>query len=158
MTAIPHTRVLALAYGAAVPNPHSKKLCNGQDNHCTVLRPEPSQLPRGRQQENRRLRHGVDALMNALAIPLGVDLVETLAQRAAQIVLAQMADRPEYMGTEEIAAYLGWPKKRIDNLSCERRIPFHKDGGRRLFIRQEIDEWATQLDGPRVTGALAMAN
>jgi excisionase family DNA binding protein len=95
--------------------------------------------------------------MNGLAIPLGADLVHTLAERAAEIVLAQMEDRPEYMGTEEIAAYLGWPKKRIDNLCCERRIPFHKDGGRRLFIRQEIDEWAKRLDGPRVTDALQMA-
>ena len=94
----------------------------------------------------------------ALAIPLGQDLVRELVNQTACLVLQQLADHPEYLTTQGVADYLHWPKKRIDNLCSMGRIPHNKEGGRRIFIRQEIDRWVQRLDGPTVRDALALAS
>lgn len=93
----------------------------------------------------------------ALALALAPELTDALAEHVANIVLARLGDRPEYMSTEDVARYLHWPIKRIDNLCAQRRIPFHKDGGRRVFVRHEIDDWVRQLPGPTTHEALLMA-
>jgi excisionase family DNA binding protein len=86
------------------------------------------------------------------------EVTEALTEHVANIVSARLNDRPEYMATDEVATYLRWPTKRIDNLCAKRRIPFHKEGGRRVFVRQEIDAWVRQLPGPCVHDALSMVN
>ena len=92
-----------------------------------------------------------------LALPLPREWVHLLAEEVAQIIRKAQKDRPDYMTTEQVALYLRWSKKRIDNLCSQRRIPYRKDGNRRIFIRQEIDEWVLRLDGQTVQNALALA-
>ena len=93
-----------------------------------------------------------------VAIPLPSHVMRAIAEQAARIALEQLRTMPDYMGTRDAASYLGWPMKRIDNLCAQNRIPFHKDGGRRIFIRQEIDEWVRELNGATLTQALSVAN
>jgi excisionase family DNA binding protein len=95
----------------------------------------------------------VDPLV--ITLSLAPDVVQRIAEVAAQLVFDRIGDRPEYMTTMQVADYLGCPKKRIDNLCSQRRVPHHKDGGLRVFVRQEIDEWMRQVDGPTVQSALA---
>ena len=47
--------------------------------------------------------------------------------------------------TSEVAEHLGCSPRRIDNLCSQGRIPYYKDGGLRIFIRQEIDAWSRGL-------------
>ena len=92
-----------------------------------------------------------------IATQLLDSLVDALAERAAALVSDRLEDAAAYLGTEEAAGYLGWPKKRIDNLACQKRIPFRQDvdGGKRVFIRQELDTWIRALGGVSVNDALA---
>jgi excisionase family DNA binding protein len=101
--------------------------------------------------------HARERAAQPLSFLLPPEVADVLAQQVADIVMARLDDRPEYMTTEEVAAYLGWPKKRIDNLCAQFRIPFHKDGGRRIFVRQEIDNWVLHLPGPSVRDTLLIA-
>lgn len=79
-----------------------------------------------------------------------------LVHRAAQQAAELLGDRPDYMTTDQVAEYLGWPVSRIDNLCSQRRIPYSKDGGRRIFVRQEIDAWVKGLEGVTVQEAWAL--
>jgi excisionase family DNA binding protein len=95
--------------------------------------------------------------MEALALQLPESLLDTLAERAAALVSDRLTDKPEYLGTSEAAEYLHWSKRRIDNLASQRRIPFRQDveGGKRVFVRQELDAWIAGLGGVSVSSALA---
>lgn len=44
-------------------------------------------------------------------------------------------------GANAAAAYLGWPRSRIYDLTSRRAIPHHRDGSRLLFRRSELDRW-----------------
>lgn len=79
-----------------------------------------------------------------LTIPIPDVFLERIAQKAAEIVLEHHEDMPDYLDTAATAQYLGWPKKRIDNLCSKRLIPFYKSEGRRIFVRQEIDCWVQE--------------
>ena len=95
----------------------------------------------------------------ALSLQLSGDQLEHLIAAVSHVVIASLEDRPEYLTTEETAAYLGWPKKRIDNLCTQGRIPFRSNGpgGTRTFVRQDIDQWYQQLHGVSVQEALLAA-
>jgi excisionase family DNA binding protein len=92
-----------------------------------------------------------------LTVPMAPDFFRALAESVAQLLADQQSQLPEYFTTGEVADYLGYPPKRIDNLCAMNRIPFRKDGGRRIFVRQEIDAWVHALQGPTVQDALAVA-
>jgi excisionase family DNA binding protein len=79
--------------------------------------------------------------MVELTIPIPTSTLAAIARVAAELVQEQLEDIPDYLDTASVAAYLRWPKKRIDNLCAKGEIPFYKHGNRRVFIRQEIDEW-----------------
>lgn len=56
--------------------------------------------------------------------------------------LSVRLQRPSpWMDTRGVAAYLQCGVKRIHALTASRGIPFHREGGRLLFHRDEIDEW-----------------
>jgi excisionase family DNA binding protein len=93
----------------------------------------------------------------ALSLLLTQGSVEHLVQLVARLVEQQLRDQPDYMNTEQVAAYLGWSRRRIDNLCSQGRIPYYKDGGLRIFIRQEIDAWVRGLNGIRLRDALVLA-
>lgn len=73
------------------------------------------------------------------------DAVVEIAQRAAEIVLAQLAEREQpvspYLTVEEAAAYLRCSRQRVDDLLSQRRLTRVKEGARTLIRRNEIDDW-----------------
>lgn len=89
-----------------------------------------------------------------LSIDLPEYVFETLVDQAAAKAAARLEPQRAYMTTEEVADYLHWPKKRIDNLCSAGTIPYRKVGGRRAFIRHEIDAWVDAQPGITVSGAL----
>lgn len=90
--------------------------------------------------------------MDHLTIPLPPELVEQIAQRAAEIVLdrigAQNGSSP-WLTASEAAEYLRWPVKRIYNLSAAGAIPHRKQEGRVLFHRVELDTWLNRYSEGR---------
>lgn len=74
-----------------------------------------------------------------MAIPLPPDLIEQVAQRAAELVGASALPADTgYIDVDGAAAFLACPKSRIYSLVSAKRIPFHKDGSRTLFDRAEL--------------------
>lgn len=87
----------------------------------------------------------------SLSIPLSTDLLEDLAQRAAEIVLARIEDSeptrpsPWLYGAKAAADYLGLSDRavyhRLDSL------PHRRDGKRLVFNVSELDAYLDQLPG-----------
>ncbi len=79
----------------------------------------------------------------ALSLAVPAELVDLVAQRAAELVIAQLAaaDDP-WLDVEGAARHLACKPRRIYDLVSQRRIPAHKDGSRRLlFRRSELDSY-----------------
>lgn len=78
-----------------------------------------------------------------LSLTLPPDLVEVIAQRAAEIVLERQASRgaDSYLDVARAAEFLACPKSRLYALVSAKRIPYYKDGSRTLFSRRELHEW-----------------
>ena len=68
------------------------------------------------------------------------ELIETVAQRAAEILKDQLS-HDEWMDVGEAADYLRCPRSRIYALTSAGRIPHHRDGARLLFRKSELDAW-----------------
>jgi excisionase family DNA binding protein len=79
-----------------------------------------------------------------LRLTLPNDVLEQLAQRAAEIVAE--GTRREYLDTRAAATYLHCAPNRLHKLAAQRRIPFRREGDRLLFVRQELDEWLDRGD------------
>jgi excisionase family DNA binding protein len=47
----------------------------------------------------------------------------------------------KWFSSKQTAAYLDCGVGRIHNLVSEGRLPSHKEGGRLLFLRSELDDW-----------------
>jgi excisionase family DNA binding protein len=76
-----------------------------------------------------------------IALELPDELLETVAKRAAEIVLEQAPEPDEWFTSEQAAAYLKCGRRRIFNLCAEKRIPVHREGVRLMFLKSELDEW-----------------
>lgn len=74
------------------------------------------------------------------------ELVERIAQRAAEIVLEAQPTRneKEFLTTKETAEIIPCSVKKIYHLVQLRRIPFEKVGQQLCFRRSEILEWKRQ--------------
>ena len=57
---------------------------------------------------------------------------------------------PEPMTIEEVAAYIGQPKRYIRTLVTDKSIPFHqtREGGHLMFDRREIRAWWHAMSTP----------
>ena len=91
-------------------------------------------------------------LASALA-PLLEQLVEQIARRVLdmQRELAPTENAEQlspWMGIENAAAYLDWPKQRLYKLTAQGAIPHYKHDGRLLFHRPELDRWLAELAQP----------
>lgn len=78
----------------------------------------------------------------SLAVP--VELVELVAERAAELLAerqATTAKQTPYLTVEEAADYLRCKPKRVYDLCSQRRIPFAKDGSRTLLRRGDLDAY-----------------
>jgi excisionase family DNA binding protein len=83
------------------------------------------------------------ALREGAGVKLEIELtdaqLEAIAQRAAELV----ADRQDdgFMNVDQAAEFLACNPDRIYALKSAGRIPFHKDGSRLLFDRDELREY-----------------
>jgi excisionase family DNA binding protein len=91
-----------------------------------------------------------DALWSSIALSEHVnlavpsELIETVARQAAALVLSEgwaFSSSP-WMTRQEAAEYLRLPLSRLEK---DRQIPFHKDGGRVLYHRVELDAYMLGL-------------
>jgi excisionase family DNA binding protein len=79
--------------------------------------------------------------MNGLTVDMTDEMVEQIAQRAADLVLDRPADPDGYLDVADAAAFLACKPSRLYALKSAGRIPFHKDGSRLLFDRRELREY-----------------
>jgi excisionase family DNA binding protein len=83
-------------------------------------------------------------LIRDLATPADPELVDRLARRVADLVAAERSSSP-WMSAPQAAEYLDWPLKRVYNLTSAQSIPHHRQGGRLIFHRDELDAWLNDL-------------
>ncbi len=79
-----------------------------------------------------------------LALRVPEELVEAVAQRAAEIVLEQLAAPDQsspWLTVPEAAEYLRASRQRIYDLLSSRRLTRHRDGTRVLIRRDELDRY-----------------
>ena len=83
--------------------------------------------------------------MTALSLDLPPELVERIAERAADLLAERQAGPgDDWLTVAGAAAYLHCSTSRIYQLKSARRIPFQKDGSRVLFRRSALDTWVEQ--------------
>jgi excisionase family DNA binding protein len=82
-----------------------------------------------------------------LALTFPPELVDAIAQRAAEIVLAQLENGSgdEWLDSKAAADYLGISVGHLHNLKGT--VPSHKVGGRRRFRRSELDAYQANGSG-----------
>ncbi len=94
----------------------------------------------------------------ALTFELPESLLERLAERVAQLVLAQLdvsGYSSPWLDVNEAAEYLRCKPKRVYDLVGQSRLPVHRDGSRLLFDRAELDAYLADTaltppaDGPQ---------
>jgi excisionase family DNA binding protein len=91
---------------------------------------------------------------------LSDELVEAIAERAAKLVLEDLATLSQsgggarwLYGAQAAADYLGMPLGKVQKLTAARAIPHHRRNGeqRILYRTDELDEWVVRLydyEGP----------
>jgi excisionase family DNA binding protein len=80
-----------------------------------------------------------------LSVSLPPELVEIVAERAAELVEERSGARVEpWIGVRDASAHLACPASRVYALVSARRIPHRKDGSRLLFRRSELDAWLAE--------------
>jgi excisionase family DNA binding protein len=81
--------------------------------------------------------------MAEVRLELPSELVEAIALRAAELAAAKLREeRSPWLTRREAAAYLRLPVSRLEK---DRRLPCHKDGGRVLYHRGELDAYFERL-------------
>jgi hypothetical protein len=89
---------------------------------------------------------------NAISVNVADELVERIAQRAAELLAKQSGEPVEdgwLRGAERIAAYIDAPRSRVYALVSARRIPVHHDGSALIARRSELDKWLLRGGGRR---------
>jgi excisionase family DNA binding protein len=78
--------------------------------------------------------------VNDLVLQLPAELVDAIAERAAEIVLERTAAAASpYFTIPEAADYMRCGRRRVDNLLSAGRLTRVKDGRRTLVLRAEVD-------------------
>ena len=74
-----------------------------------------------------------------------IDELRSLADQAAM----KMETGKTLMGIDEAAEYLGRQKSYLYQLTCQKKIPFHKPNGKVIyFFKEEIDAWVYNNKSP----------
>jgi excisionase family DNA binding protein len=91
-----------------------------------------------------------------LSLELPEAVLDQLARRVVELIgdTSQSESGSPWLSAREAAEYLRWPLKRIYNLTAARAIPHHRQGGRLVFNREELDRWL----GDNYHGPLALAS
>jgi excisionase family DNA binding protein len=79
--------------------------------------------------------------LGAILAALRDELVEQAAVRAAELLAEHVTEPDGFLDVNGAAEFLVCPKSRIYALVSARRIPYHKDGSRLLFDRDELQEY-----------------
>jgi hypothetical protein len=90
--------------------------------------------------------------VSALSFDVADELVEQIAQRAAELLSEQSKEPAQdgwLRGAEKIAAYIDCPRSRVYALVSARRIPVHHDGSALVARRLELDQWLLRGGGRR---------
>jgi excisionase family DNA binding protein len=87
-----------------------------------------------------------------ISLPIPDELIDALARRVAEMVLAEMEDdlRPSqgrWLRAKDAAEYLGWTRSALYSRVHSQSIPHYKVENMLLFKRDELDRW---LDEHRV--------
>jgi excisionase family DNA binding protein len=94
----------------------------------------------------------MSAIVDALLAELDDDALDALAERLAPRLAARLGQSEADSGWLHVAGaaeYVACPKSRIYALVSANRIPYHKDGSRTLFRREELDQWVRSGGGRR---------
>lgn len=82
---------------------------------------------------------------SALSIALPAEMVEAIAQRAAELLAERQVDAvtvtSPYLSVEEAAEYLRCKPKRIYDLTSQRRLSAVRDGSRLLLRRVDLNSY-----------------
>lgn len=92
------------------------------------------------------------AATNAISVNVADELVERIAQRAAELLAKQSGEPVEdgwLRGAERIASYIDAPRSRVYALVSAKRIPVHHDGSALIARRSELDKWLLRGGGRR---------
>jgi hypothetical protein len=92
------------------------------------------------------------AAMNAISVNVADELVERIAQRAAELLTKQSGEPAEdgwLRGAQRIASYIDAPRSRVYALASAKRIPVHHDGSALIARRSELDRWLLRGGGRR---------
>lgn len=90
--------------------------------------------------------------MSSMRLDIGEELVELIAQRAAELVRRDGESETEdgwLRGADKIAAYIDSPRSRVYALVSARRIPVHHDGSALIARRSDLDGWLRSGGGRR---------
>ena|SRR5690349_23109495 len=90
--------------------------------------------------------------LNAISVNVADELVERIAQRAAELLAKQSEEPAEdgwLRGADRIAAYIDAPRSRVYALNSAKRIPVHHDGSALIARRSELDKWLLRGGGRR---------
>ena len=90
--------------------------------------------------------------MSGISLTVAEELVERIAQRAAEFLADQSGEPAEdgwLRGAERIAEYIDAPRSRVYALASARRIPVHRDGSALIARRSELDRWLLEGGGRR---------
>lgn len=79
--------------------------------------------------------------MSSMRLDIGEELVELIAERAAEMLAQQQTTEGGYLDVDGAATFLACPKSRIYALVSARRLPHHHDGSRLLFDPGELREY-----------------
>jgi excisionase family DNA binding protein len=67
------------------------------------------------------------------------NILDELANRVAALLVNDQSS--PWLSAPEAATYLRFPLKRVYNLTAASAIPHHRQGGRIVFHRAELDDW-----------------
>lgn len=90
--------------------------------------------------------------MSSMRLDIGDELVERIAQRAAELVRQNGEREAEdgwLRGADKIADYIDSPRSRVYALVSARRIPVHHDGSALIASRSDLDRWLRSGGGRR---------
>lgn len=88
--------------------------------------------------------------MTSVSLTLPPELLESIAERAAELVAARAPAAPApWMNVDQASHYLGIPKQSLYKLTSAKAIPHAKPGNRLLFKREDLDAWLEEhREGP----------
>lgn len=90
--------------------------------------------------------------MSSMRLDIGEELVERIAQRAAELIQQKGGNEDEdgwLRGADKIATYIDSPRSRVYALVSARRIPVHHDGSALIARRSDLDGWLRSGGGRR---------